>query len=118
MSLASIVRSGVALADRLTASLHVQVVHYTRTSTDGYGKPEYDGGTARMAIVESVAANLRTTAGDVITPKTKVTFPRPVAVSNLDKIVLPDGTTGPILDIVGLVDPATNAVYMVEVLLG
>jgi hypothetical protein len=35
-----------------------------------------------------------------------------------DKIVLPDGLTGPIIKVNGVVDPDTDEIYALEVMLG
>jgi hypothetical protein len=35
-----------------------------------------------------------------------------------DKFVLPDGTSGPIVDVNGLLDPSTGRPYLYEVALG
>ena len=41
MSFATIVQSGVALANTLTDSLQASVTHKAYASDDGYGKPTY-----------------------------------------------------------------------------
>lgn len=49
--------------------------------------------------------------------RAKVTFLFNVTIGTEDKLVMPDGTTGPILDIKGLQDPASGR-YLTEVWLG
>jgi hypothetical protein len=39
-------------------------------------------------------------------------------IDTRDKFVLVDGSTGPIVDVEGLIDPATGSPYMYEVWLG
>jgi hypothetical protein len=118
MGLDAIVRRAVAKANTITASLQVEVTHEARTGQDTYGAPTFAAAVARPAIVERKQKLIRDTNGQERLSQHKVTFLQPVTLDVRDRITLPDGTTGPILDIAGLVDAGTNAPYYAEVLLG
>ena len=45
-------------------------------------------------------------------------FARRDPIDPRDRLVLPDGTTGPILDVSGLCDPSTSAPFFLTVVLG
>lgn len=114
--------SGVA--DPLLDSLQDTVDHYlfSERSVDDYNKPTWGDATSRKAVVEPTTTMVRRPSGDgtgiLVQARYKVTFPRPVDVDVRDKIVLSNGVTGPILEVKGVTNPDTNAVYATEVLLG
>lgn len=114
-----LVRDLVAVADTLTGSLQTNVTHYawSEASVDASGKVAWGSGTSRAALVENVNTLVRNQQGELVTASTKVTFLRPVTIDVRDKIVLPDGKTGPIARISGMINPSTNAPYMVDVYL-
>jgi hypothetical protein len=134
MSLADIVRRGVATANRVTKSLHVDVVHKAWTGQTPWGEPTYatqstgaDGGPLK-ALVELKQSLRALPNGTTVMTKAKVTFMEPVPVNGAagrtepidprDFIELPNGISGPIVDVAGLLDPGTNEPYMTEVWLG
>lgn len=114
----TIVRSGIALADSLTESLQATVSHSANTGQDNFGADTYAAAISRDAIVEYKARQHQTGSGEIVQTQAKVVFLRPVTITARDKIILPNGSTGPIVDIEGLVDPTTNQLYMIEVWLG
>lgn len=124
----SIVRSGVAIANRLTAGLQVQVSHEAWIRDDGKGKPVYATAISRPAIVQPKSRLRRAPNGREVMQRAAIVFVGPVEANGAagrqepidprDKLTLPDGTTGPILGVDGLTDPKTNAPYMYEVALG
>ena len=118
MSLATILQNGISVANTITTSLQATITHAAFASDDGYGKPTYSTGVSRTAIVERRQKYVRTMAGDEKLSLAKLTFPYPVTINERDKITLPDSTVMPILRIDGVVDPTTNAEYLVEVELG
>ena len=71
---------------------------------------------------------VRTSTGADVVVRASVTFLTPLTANGAetrtepidprDKIILPDGTTGPIVNISGPVDPDTGAPFLFEVLLG
>jgi hypothetical protein len=118
VSLATILQDGISVANTITTSLQATITHAAFASDDGYGKPTYSTGVSRTAIVERRQKYVRTMAGDEKLSLAKLTFPYPVTINERDKITLPDSTVMPILRIDGVVDPTTNAEYLVEVELG
>ena len=118
MSLATILQSGIATANTVTASLQATVTHKAYASDDGYGKPTYSTGVARTAIVERRQKFVRTRTGEEKLSLARILFLVPVTVNERDLITLPDGSEMPILLIVGPVDPTTAEEFIVEVELG
>ena len=118
VSLATIIQNGVSVANVVTSSLQSTITHAAYASDDGYGSPTYSTGVERTAIVERRQKFVRTNDGQEKLSLAKLTFPYPVTITEQDKITLPDSTVMPILKIDGVVDPTTNAEYMVEVELG
>lgn len=128
MSLDSILRSGIALANSITADLQVTVTHEAFTGVDGYAKPTYASSNDYQALVEKRMRRFRNDDGDEVVSQYKVTFLTPVEangtsgrsepIDTRDRITLPDGATGSILHISGsLIDPVTllpiyNVVYL------
>jgi hypothetical protein len=129
MSLASIVRKGVATANSCTSSLQVSVSHYPWI---GYNKAGEDiwAGTAvtLQALSEKKRMLVRGPLSEELKEVTVLTIIGPVAANGTaerrepidprDKLVLPDNSTGPILDVSGLDDPSTGRPYMYMVTLG
>jgi len=125
---AAIVRAAVVTANTMTESLQVPVQHAAWTSSDGLGAPVYATRVVRQAIVENKQQQVRTTTGETVLARAKITFLAPITGNGADgrrepfdprdEIVLPDGTSGPILAINGIADPATNYPYLFEVYLG
>ncbi len=114
--------SGVA--DPLTASLQTTVQHYRHAerSVDDYNKPTPGAPVLRKAILTKSDKIVRRTsgleAGELVQASWSIVFPRPVVVDARDRFVLPGDVEGPILSLEGVVNPATLAVYAVEVFLG
>ncbi len=118
MGLESLVASGVALANSLTSDLQHDVVHEAYEGPNDQGAPTYGSAVQRPALVEHRQRQVRGDEGNVVMARAKVSFLHPVRIGPLDRITLPDGTTGPILDIEGMVNGSTGAPYMLEVWLG
>jgi len=130
MGLANIVRNAVATADTITKDLQATVTHYAWTGQNDTAAPTYGSGVSRKAIVEMKQRLVRKPNGDEIVARARVMFlalptangasGRREPIDPRDKIVLPDGTTGPILDVTGLVDAesTTGRSYFAEVWLG
>lgn len=121
MGLGSIVRSARAIAKSVVGGnngLTVDVTVEPFSSYDGYGKPSYSSGTDYEAVVEQISRLIRTPGGQEVMAKHRITFLEAVAISAKDRITLPDGTTGPILDVEGVVDAETDAPFVTGVLLG
>lgn len=129
MGFQDLIRDMIAVADSVTKSLQAPVQHWAWISSgSGANKVVYDASVERMALVEHKQSLRRTTTGEVVLARTKVTFLEPVEpngavgrrepIDPRDKIILPDGSTAPIVDVAGLVDPGTNLPYLYEVYLG
>jgi hypothetical protein len=125
VGLADIVRGAVAIANNVTSSLQAIVTHEAWIGSDKYGKPIYDSPISRPAIVDRKTASI---GGQQIVQNTSVTFIYPITaqgaadrqepVDPRDRITLPDGWTGPIVNVNGLVDPLTGMPYLYQVSLG
>ena len=105
MDLDTVVRSAVAVANTVTAPLQVDVTHVTGQTVDKYRKLTAGTSTTRKAIVEYKIRKIRMRDGTEHLSRADVFFIGNVTVLVTDVLTLPDGTTGPILDIVGLADP-------------
>lgn len=127
MSLLDIVRSAVKIADNVTKPLQATVSFSRYISSDAFGKPTHAAAVSLKAIVDWKQAQVRTAAGVLSVSRASVMFLDIAAlviatngegVNDLDLIVLPDGTTGPILDMAGFVDAGTGEPVATEVMLG
>ena len=125
----SIVRKGVASADKMTDSLQCNVQHFAWIGSNDYGGPDYEPSPIiRRGIVEEKEYLRRLPDGQEVTQKASITFPRPIAANGAadrrepidprDKLILPSGYTGPILGVFGVVDPSTQQPYSFEVIMG
>lgn len=127
MSLATLVRSGVKIANRTTASLQVTVQHRPWISQNGLGTDLYGSTVRRKAIVSQREDSIED-RGEIIRTIAYVLLLKPVTpngatgriepVDKRDLFVLPDGTTGPIVKISGFIDAGTNGPYLHEIWLG
>lgn len=129
MSLRSIVRNAVSIADRVTAPLQATIQHSAWTGQDEFGDVTYTDPISRDCIVEyKIRDKLQSSSGRVIQSQALVTIIRPIdpngaagrvePIDPRDLIVLPNGHSGPIIDIEGVVDPMTNSPYMYQVWIG
>ena len=128
MALSTIIRNTIAIADRLTIDLQVPVQHYAWIA-DGstYGEPVFASPVTRLALVEMRQRLIRLEGQDII-QRAVVTFLRPIAANGAsdrrepidlrDKLVLPNGYTGPIKNVEGLENNFDDSPYMVVVILG
>lgn len=129
LALDRIVRSAVDLADDITKSLQPTVAHSAWVGMDVHGTPTYAAPINRECIVEyKIRDKLQSSTGRVIQSQALITIIGPVAANGAagrvepidprDKIVLPNGQTGPIIDVEGVVDPDTDLPYMYQVWIG
>jgi hypothetical protein len=126
MSLLDVVRSGVKIADSVTKPLQPSVTYYQCTGNDGYG-PTFADPTTLRAIVDYTSGQVRTKEGVLTVSRASITLldvaavivaTKGLGIDNNDKFVLPDGDTGPTLDIRGFVDASTGRPVATEVVLG
>jgi len=127
VALIDIVRSGVKLADNLTKSLQATVQFQRHLGDDGFGTDTYATAVPLKAIVDWKQKHLRTQTGELSVSRASIMFIDLAAlnattggqgVSDQDKITLPDGTTGPILDMSGFIDAGTGHPVATEVFIG
>lgn len=117
MGLDAILRSGVAIAKSVTASLQSVVSHEVFSSEDEWSNPTYATALSRNAIVERRVKMIRTVDGREILSTMQVTFLEDVTVSVKDRLTV-DGLTAPIVSVSGTVDPTTGRGYVTQVALG
>lgn len=108
----------IGVADQLTQDLGLQadVTYYAFLSADGAGKRNYAAPVPLKAIVDQKQRVVRDKEGEQVVSLAYLAFLRPMTLNEFDKIVLPDGSTGPIIVTDGFVD-ASNAGVLKEVYL-
>jgi hypothetical protein len=132
VSLLDVLRTGVAIADSVTKPVQATVRFRRYVSGDEYGTKVYSPnppavGLPLKAVVDWKQKQVRTPDGVLSVSRASVTFLDIKAlviatagegVDDNDQIVLPDGTTGPILDMSGFIDAGTGQPIATEVFLG
>jgi len=127
MGLLGVIRSGVKVADKVTKDLQPSVSYERFTGQDGFGDKTYAAAVDLKAIVDWKQTQVRTTTGLLTVSRAAVTFldidalvaaTGGAGIGDDDKITLPDGTTGPILDMAGFIDAVTGIPVATEVFLG
>jgi len=129
MGLLDVIRSGVKIADKVTKPLQA-TVSYERcisTNADGYGAKSYASTVPLRAIVDWKQKPVRTQAGtltvtratvDLLNIADVVAATGGAGIGDDDRFTLPDGTTGPILDLAGFIDAGTGHPISTTVMLG
>lgn len=128
MSLATVISKGIAVADNIFSSFQGNVTHKTWTGQDGYGSPTFTS-VSRIALIEQNLSEHRLKDGvTVVTTKAKLTFlaeipangatGRTEPIDPKDEFILPDGMTGPIVDVQGFRNPEEGRPFLLEVWLG
>lgn len=132
MSLLDILRSGVKIVDGVTKPLQPYVSYWRYVSGDAYGTATYSpaitsAGAQLRAIVDYKSTQVRTKEGVLTVSRALITLldinavvaaTNGLGIDNNDKFTLPDGDTGPILDIRGFVDAGTGHPIATEVVIG
>ncbi len=128
MGLQTTLAAGIATAKTVAASLLDDITIEPFTGNDRTGAPSYAAAVTYPALVEPKQRITKNSLGEDIVSQARVTILEPIAangtsgrhepVDTRDKLTLPDGTVGPILDIVGTVNPDTGYPYMFEIYLG
>jgi len=127
MALIDILRKGVKIADKVTKSAQSNVTYYRYTGTDGFGNESFASPATLKAVVDWKQKQVRTLDGVLSVSRASVMFididalklaTNNAGIDDHDKIILPDGTTGPILDMAGFIDPGTAIPLATEVFLG
>jgi len=128
MNIAKLIQTGLKVANKLTQSAQCDVVHYPWVSSDVEGAMTYGTAVTRKAIVEYKTKQFPSGSGQLQLVRAIIYFLEPFEengaagriepLDTRDKLVLPDGTTGPILSVDGLGDPTTDHPYYYAVNLG
>lgn len=127
MSLLDVLRSGVKTIDQVTKPLQstVTLERFTRDPS-GYN-PKFGPPIPMKAIVDWRQRQVRTPTGVLSVSRAMVMFvdikemeaaTGGAGLDDNDRITLPDGTTGPILDMAGFIDPGTGHPIATEVYIG
>ena len=108
----------IGLADDITKSLglQAQVTHHIWIRQSGSGEGDFYS-VKLSAIVEQRRKVLYAPGGKEIATQASILFLQPITLKGKDKLVLDDGTTGPILTTNGFVDD-TNERILTQVFLG
>lgn len=130
MSLATVLKKGIATARKVTLSLHVTVTHHAWVGQTFDGSPSYVD-VNRLALVERKQRLVKTMDGteamstayvgiiEEVAPTTpNVGFTRTNPVDVNDTFTLPDGTTAPVLAVDGFFDGGTGVPFYTQVWLG
>lgn len=128
MSLLDTLRLGVAIANDVTKPVQALVTYERATvDTSGYGGLVYGGPVQLRAIVDFARKQVRTRDGVLTVTRATIDLLDPAAIAaatggagigNDDRFTLPDGDTGPILDISGFIDAGTGQPIATTVLIG
>lgn len=127
MSILTILRNGVATVNKVTKSLQAKVSYERYVTEDLYGTSQYAPAVLLDAIVDWKQKQVRTQSGVLSVSRASITLidiaQLAVATSDQgiddnDLFTLPDGTTGPILDMSGFIDAGTGIPLATEVYLG
>lgn len=116
----SLISQLVALGNNLSQSLGASatVTYIAASATDGAGKelsPSVP--VQRPAIVNKVQKLVKSPSGELVMSQAYVAFLDPAPISEFDQIILPDGTTGPIISTQAFID-GSNGPILSEVYLG
>lgn len=119
MSFLDTLRSGIALARTLTDSLQTTVTQEVSAGQDLRGKQIYPTIVSQKAIVEMRQRAIKTSNGESVIARASILFLDPAVVVNYtDRLTLPNGYSGPILEIEGFMDPGTQKPMLTQVYLG
>lgn len=122
------IRRGVKLVDKFTLDGQAQITHEAWIAQDKFGKATYALPVTLRCVIDSRQRIIITTGGQTITVMSTLTFTSPIApngafgrrepIDPRDKITLPNGFTGPIIDTSAPIDPKTGAGYIQQIMLG
>lgn len=127
MGLLETLRNAVKSVDKVTKPIQATVTYKRAVDDSSYAGFSHPDSTELRAIVDWRQKQLRTTSGELSVSRASITFLDVDALSNAtegqgiddrDIIILPDGTTGPILDMAGFIDAGTGQPIATEVFIG
>lgn len=114
-----IVRSGVAIANKLTADVQADVMHESFLGQTVKGDRQYSAPVSRPAIVQMKQKSVLTASGELTMSNAQIVILDPtVVITDDDRFTLPDGTTQPIIRRAGFVDRGTGLPILTEIFLG
>ncbi len=120
-------RLGVRIANNVTQDAQCTVTYKKAVPDSTFGGVSYPSAVPLKALVDWKQTQVRTMTGLLSVSRAVVTFLDVDALSSAtngdgiddkDIIILPDGTTGPILDLAGFIDAGTAQPLATEVFLG
>lgn len=129
MSILSSLRFGVELANKITrkGKIQAEVMYERQMSVNEYGDKVMAAAVPLHAIVDFTSKQVRTKDGtltvtratiDLLDIKEVAAATNGEGIDNNDKFTLPDGDTGPILDLSGFIDAGTTHPIATTVMLG
>ncbi|MFI5222671.1 MAG: hypothetical protein ACHQX3_00250 [Nitrospirales bacterium] len=127
MSLLDVIRGGVKIADDVTKPLQGLVTYVRFLGSDAYGAPEFAAPVQLRAIIDYTSSQVRTPEGILTVSRASIMLldinavlaaTADLGVDNNDRFFLPDGDTGPILDIRGFVDAIRGIPVATEIMIG
>lgn len=129
MSLATILRKGVQIADKVTKSVQGDMILEQWISQSVTGKPTYASPITIKCIEDDKQKTITTTSGQVVTVMSTltilVTIPsngaagRHEPIDTRDRITTPSGFVGKVIEAPGsVVDPGTEKGFIQQIMLG
>lgn len=126
---AKMLRDGVKLIKDTTDSLQPYCQLHQWIGQDLYGKPVYAVPPLSLKAIVNQAPNLhQTSGGQLVAVQAYAAFLEPIPpngtagrvepIDPRDVIMLPDGTTGPIVEVKGFIDAGTDKPMFSEVWIG
>jgi hypothetical protein len=105
MSLSDLVKSAVATAKTVTAGLQVNITHEPFLADDANGNRTYSASATYAVIVEHKSRYVTSKDRTQQLSKSSIQFLQSVAVTEQDRITLPDGSQPQILSVEDVLDP-------------
>lgn len=130
LNLPRIISGAVSIAHSITESIQDTITILQWNGNDQWGNPStaYTSVQVLALIEQKVESKFEKATGRVIQTQAKLTILEPIPVNNTagrinpidnrDKVVLPDGSTGPVYRPEGLINPDTNAPFLIELWIG
>lgn len=127
MGLLDVIRAGVKVADQVTKDLQSTVTYKRYKETNSEGTRTFYASKTLRAIVDRKQTQVKTAEGIMSLSRASITFldidalmlaTGNAGINTNDVIVLPDGTTGPILNTAGFMDRSKEVPVATEVYLG
>ncbi len=132
MDLAAILTNGIAIADSVTKTVQGSITWEAFTGQDGYGAESYASPVTIRGIIDYTRRRRHNADGVLVTVIASVTIlevvtpngastnpPRSEPIDVRDRITLPNGATGPIMQAPGAVyNPAAARPFINDLLIG